>query len=81
MAKEINEEKAKLYDVFDGAGNLLNIYKDKKTADEFAAKVSARKVVPSPNDRTREDVKEAINKMKAVRLKALAESSPGIYKA
>ena len=66
------------YDVFDATGELLNIYKSKEVADAFASKVDGRKVVPSPKERTREDVKEAIKRLKAKRLKALEEPGPAI---
>lgn len=69
---EPTETTAKLYDVFDGAGNLLNIYKDKKVADVMAAKASGRKVVPSPKGRTREDVEKAVKKSAAERLADMA---------
>jgi len=69
---------AKLYDVFDGSGELLNIYTSKEVANAFAAKVDGRKVVPSPKGRTREDVAEAIKRLKAMRLKNLEKPGPAV---
>jgi len=53
------EPKGKYYDVLDVNGDLLNIYSDKKVADEFAKKNINRKVVVSPPSRKREDVRDA----------------------
>jgi len=74
------EEKVKLWDVVDMNGDLLNIYKDKKVAEEFAGKVESRKVMPSPKGRTREDVAEALYQKKKERLAKLENDQPVLDK-
>ena len=62
------KKEAKMYDVFDKDGNLLNIYESEAVAKTVAGKDESRTYSASPAGRTREDVQESINALKKERL-------------
>lgn len=69
-------KEAKMYDVIDHRGRLINIYEDKERAMILVKKNKDWKVEVSPAGRTREDVKEEAIKIKAERLQDLRGRFP-----
>lgn len=75
-APEKTPKNVKLWDVFDDKGRLINIYEEKERAEILVKKNKGWKVAPSPKDRTREDVQNSLDDLKAGRLAELKGRFP-----